>query len=123
MLEQVQPRTKWVQQPGGLHFPLAYLLPDEVLSGEDNPDSATQDDDLDLWFQSASSSSFRTGFSRNCTYAAAEFGSLQGNILKPLCCFSCLGTILLASSNIFSSKVSNWRRQSKGELEFTEITT
>lgn len=112
-----------MQQPGGLYFLLAYVLPDEVFSGEDNPDSAMQDDDLDLWFQSVFSSSSRTGFSRNCTYAAAQFGSLQGNILKPLCCFTCLGIILLASSIIFSSKVSNWKQQSKGELEFTEITT
>lgn len=105
ILEQSQPRTTWVQQPGGSYFPLAYVLRDEVLPGEDNPDSAMQDKDLDRWFQAVFSSSFRIGFSRN--YTGAEFGSLQANIFKPFCWFSCLNIILLASSNIFSSRVSN----------------
>ena len=67
ILEQIQPRTKWVQQPAGSYFPLAYFLHDEVFSGEDNPDSVMQDEDLDHWSQADFSSSFRTGFSRNCT--------------------------------------------------------
>lgn len=107
ILEQIQPRTKWEQQPGGSYFPLAYVLHDEVFPSEDNPDSAMQDEDLNRCFQPVFSSSFRTGCSRNCTYTGAEFGSVQGNILKPHCWFSCLGIILLVSSNIFSSEVSN----------------
>lgn len=47
ILEQIRPRTKWVQQPGGSYFPFACILHDEVFPGEGNPDSAVQDKDLD----------------------------------------------------------------------------
>lgn len=90
-------------------FSYSYPLHGEVLPGADSLNTVTPDKDLNHWFLTVFSSSFRYGFNKNCLYTGDEVGSLQENLIKLFCWFSCLGIFLLTPSNVFSSKVSKGR--------------